>query len=88
MRKRVVFIADSLDNAYKFQQVLSGFDVDIEWANGAPKAVAVKSRLGGTLCIRTAHPLKGRGVKTTHDHGFYLHTLKTQKGQTIRLQSR
>ena len=29
MRKRVVFIADSLDNAYKFQQVLSGFEVDI-----------------------------------------------------------
>lgn len=29
MGKRVVFIADSLDNAYKFQQVLSGFDVDI-----------------------------------------------------------
>ncbi len=29
MRKHVVFIADSLDNAYKFQQVLSGFDVEI-----------------------------------------------------------
>ena len=29
MRKKVVFIADSLDNAYKFQQVLSGFDVEI-----------------------------------------------------------
>ncbi len=29
MRKHVVFIADSLDNAYKFQQVLSAFDVDI-----------------------------------------------------------
>ena len=29
MKKRVVFIADSLDNAYKFQQVLSSFDVDI-----------------------------------------------------------
>ena len=29
MKKRVVFIADSLDNAYKFQQVLSGFDVEI-----------------------------------------------------------
>lgn len=29
MRKRVVFIADSLDNAYRFQQVLSQFDVDI-----------------------------------------------------------
>ena len=29
MRKKVVFIADSLDNAYRFQQVLSQFDVEI-----------------------------------------------------------
>ena len=29
MKKRVVFIADSLDNAYKFQQVLAAFDVEI-----------------------------------------------------------
>lgn len=29
MKKRVVFIADSLDNAYKFQQVLSAFEVEI-----------------------------------------------------------
>lgn len=29
MKKRVVFIADSLDNAYKFQQVLSSFEVEI-----------------------------------------------------------
>jgi len=28
-RKQVVFIADSLDNAHKFQQVLSGLDVDV-----------------------------------------------------------
>lgn len=28
-RKTVIFIADSLDNAHKFQQVLSGLDVDI-----------------------------------------------------------
>ncbi|WP_172136844.1 response regulator transcription factor [Adlercreutzia sp. ZJ473] len=28
-RKTVIFIADSLDNAHKFQQVLSGFDVDV-----------------------------------------------------------
>lgn len=28
-RKSVIFIADSLDNAHKFQQVLSGFDVDV-----------------------------------------------------------
>ena len=29
MKRRVVFIADSLDNAYKFQQVLSTFQVEI-----------------------------------------------------------
>ena len=28
-RKRVLFIADSLDNAHRFQQVLSGLDVDV-----------------------------------------------------------
>lgn len=26
-RKQVIFIADSLDNAHKFQQVLAGMDV-------------------------------------------------------------
>ena len=29
MRKSVIFVADSLDNAHKFQQVLSGLDVDV-----------------------------------------------------------
>lgn len=29
MPKRVVFIADSLDNAYKFQQILAEFDVEV-----------------------------------------------------------
>ena len=29
MRKKVVFIADSLDNAHRFQQVLSALDVDV-----------------------------------------------------------
>ena len=28
-RKKVIFVADSLDNAHKFQQVLSGLDVDV-----------------------------------------------------------
>lgn len=28
-RKQVIFIADSLDNAHKFQQVLAGFDADV-----------------------------------------------------------
>ena len=28
-RKSVIFVADSLDNAHKFQRVLSGLDVDV-----------------------------------------------------------
>lgn len=34
-RKRVIFIADSLDNAHKFQQVLSGLDVDVAAGSSA-----------------------------------------------------
>ena len=34
-RKRVIFIADSLDNAHKFQQVLSGLDVDVSAGSSA-----------------------------------------------------
>lgn len=47
MKKKVVFIADSLDNAYKFQQVLSGFDVDI----AAGSTVQIKKLLApGVAC--------------------------------------
>ena len=28
-RKSVIFVADSLDNAHKFQAVLSGMDADV-----------------------------------------------------------
>lgn len=34
-RKRVIFVADSLDNAHKFQQVLSGLDVDVTAGSSA-----------------------------------------------------
>ena len=29
MKKSVIFVADSLDNAHKFQQVLSALDVEV-----------------------------------------------------------
>ena len=44
MKKKVVFIADSLDNAYKFQQVLSTFGVEI----AAGSTVQVKKLLAAT----------------------------------------
>ncbi len=34
-RKKVIFIADSLDNAHKFQQVLAGLDVDVAAGSSA-----------------------------------------------------
>ena len=44
MKKKVVFIADSLDNAYKFQQVLAGFGVEI----AAGSTVQIKKLLAAT----------------------------------------
>ena len=35
MGKSVIFVADSLDNAHKFQQVLSGLDVDVAAGSSA-----------------------------------------------------
>ena len=42
MRKKVVFIADSLDNAYRFQQVLSQLDVEVS----AGSTLQIKKLLG------------------------------------------
>lgn len=47
MRKKVVFIADSLDNAYKFQQVLSEFDVEIS----AGSTVQIKKLLAPSASL-------------------------------------
>lgn len=47
MKQRVVFIADSLDNAYKFQQVLARFEVEI----AAGSTVQIKKLLAsGAAC--------------------------------------
>lgn len=61
MKKRVVFIADSLDNAYKFQQVLSRFDVEI----AAGSTVQIKKLLDSG----TSHDLiifEARGAASDH----------------------
>ena len=47
MRKTVIFIADSLDNAHKFQQVLSGLDVDV----AAGSSVQFKKLLSQHPCL-------------------------------------
>ena len=55
MRKTVIFIADSLDNAHKFQQVLSGLDVRCGGGVlGAVQEAAVRSTLSYDLVIYEA----------------------------------
>ena len=44
-RKQVLFIADSLDNAHKFQQILSAMDVDVS----AGSSLQFKKLLSGNL---------------------------------------
>ena len=51
MKKRVVFIADSLDNAYKFQQVLSQLDVEIAAGSTAQIAKLLAPSAGCDLVI-------------------------------------
>ena len=45
-RKNVIFIADSLDNAHKFQAVLSSLDVDVA------AGYAVQEALGRQSLVR------------------------------------
>ena len=40
-----------------------GFTVDMAWEGGSLQTAKVKSSIGGVLRIRSAVPLKGRGLK-------------------------
>lgn len=51
MKKKVIFIADSLDNAHKFQQVLSGLDVDVAAGSTAQFEKLLAQRPGCDLVI-------------------------------------
>lgn len=40
-----------------------GFELDIEWDNGKPSMIKVRSGLGGICRIRSYYPLSGKGLK-------------------------
>ena len=56
MKRRVVFIADSLDNAYKFQQVLSTFQVEIAAGSVVQVPKLLSSQETYDLIIYEARP--------------------------------
>ena len=73
MKRKVVFIADSLDNAYKFQQVLSAFDVEIAagpttqikklFASGASYDLIIfEARGGASSCLAEISALAEDGT--------------------------
>lgn len=53
-RKSVIFVADSLDNAHKFQQVLSGFDVDVAAGSSVQFKKLLSTHLNHDLVIYEA----------------------------------
>ncbi|MBO4352608.1 MAG: winged helix-turn-helix domain-containing protein [Eggerthellaceae bacterium] len=64
MKKKVVFIADSLDNAYKFQQVLSAFGVEI----AAGSTVQIKKLLSATAsCDLIIFEARGSAVDSAEE---------------------
>ena len=40
-----------------------GFEVDVKWQQGKPVSVMVRSKLGGTLRLRSYWPLQGKGLQ-------------------------
>lgn len=56
VRKSVLFIADSLDNAHKFQQVLSGFDADVSAGSSQQFRRLIASKSNCDLVIYEVRP--------------------------------
>ena len=44
-------------------QARGGFTVDMKWSNGKLQQAVIRSKIGGTLRLRSYVPLKGKGLK-------------------------
>jgi len=62
-----------------------GYEVSMTWDDGRLSAATVKALVGGTLRLRSATPLKGKGLKAASMGSNYEYTVKATKGQQIVL---
>ena len=51
------------DGEVKGLQARGGFTVDMKWAKGRLQRAVIRSKIGGTLRLRSYVPLKGKGLK-------------------------
>ena len=63
-----VYLLPALPDAWKEGSIKGlkargGFEVNVEWNDNKVKTAVIKSSLGGNLRIRSAVPLKGKGLK-------------------------
>lgn len=52
------------DGSVKGLKARGGFEVSMDWQDNKLKTATIKSELGGNMRIRSAVPLKGKGLKT------------------------
>ena len=63
-----VYLLPALPDAWKEGSIKGlkargGFEINVEWNDNKVKTAVIKSTLGGNLRIRSAVPLKGKGLK-------------------------
>ena len=66
-----------------------GYEVDLAWSSGKITSATIKSLNGESCTLRTATPIKIKGITATSkktDHG-YTTTFQTQKGKVYELKS-
>ena len=72
------------DGSVKGLVARGGFEIDIDWKDGAITQAVIHAKRGGDCRIRCNKPLKGKGLKKTKEAGVYL--LSTKPGGHYQLR--